>query len=156
MKHITKHMLAAGLIAAAGFAAQAQTPPAAPGAAPQAAAHDGHGRFDPAKQQERMARRLEAFRQKLQLSPAQEGAWNAFVAGIKPAPMQRPDRAEFARLTTPERIDRMKQMQAQRMAQMDKRADATKTFYATLNPQQQKVFDEAMLRMLRGHRHHHG
>ena len=102
------------------------------------------------------ARRLEAFKQKLQLSPAQEGAWNTFAASIRPAPMQRPDRAEFARLTTPERIDRMKQMRAQRMAEMDKRADATKTFYATLNPQQQKVFDEATLRMHGGHGHHRG
>jgi protein CpxP len=159
MKYLPKHILAAGLIAAAGFAVQAQPQPMAPGAAPGASAQDGRGHFDPAKRQERMARHLEAFKQKLQLSPAQEGAWNAFVAAIRPtATMQRPDRAEFARLTTPERIDRMKQLRAQRMAEMDKRADATKTFYAALNPQQQKVFDEATLHMRwhGGHGHHHG
>jgi protein CpxP len=160
MKHLAKHALAAGLIGALGFAAQAQTAPApdAGPSAPQAVtgrdAHDGQGR---ARMQARMARRLDAFKQKLQLSPAQEGAWNAFATAMRPAPMQRPDRGEFARLTTPERIDRMKQLRAQRMAQMDQRADATKTFYAALDPQQQKVFDETTLHGFwggHGHRRH--
>jgi protein CpxP len=31
-------------------------------------------------------------------------------------------------------------------AAMDKRGDATKTFYATLTPEQQKVFDTHMMR----------
>jgi periplasmic protein CpxP/Spy len=158
MKNLSNHVLAAGLIAAAALTAQAQPQPAPPGASAAATAPEGRWHFDPAKRQERMARRLEAFKQKLQLSPAQEGAWSAFAA-LKPTmPMQRPDRAEFARMTTPERLDRMKQMQAQRMAEMDKRADATKSFYAVLNPQQQKVFDDATLRLLRhrGFHHHHG
>ena len=158
MKYSSKHMLAAGLIAATAVAALAQTQPMAPASAPATSAHDGRWHFDPAKRQERMARRLEAFKQKLQIGPAQEGAWSAFAAALKPAAMmQRPDRAEFARLTTPERIDRMKQMRAQHMAELDRRADATKAFYAVLNPQQQKVFDDATLRLLRHrHRHHFG
>ena len=77
--------------------------------------------------------------------------------------MQRPDRAEFERMTTPERIDRMRAMRAARQAEMDKRMDATKTFYATLNPVQKRVFDLETARRghrggegFGGHRHHHG
>jgi Spy/CpxP family protein refolding chaperone len=53
--------------------------------------------------------------------------------------------ADMAKLTTPERIDKMKALGAQHMAEMtaamDKRAEATKAFYAVLTPEQQKVFD---------------
>jgi hypothetical protein len=38
---------------------------------------------------------------------------------------------------------------------MDKRFDATKTFYAQLTPPQQKAFDEVSMRFLDGH-HGHG
>jgi hypothetical protein len=67
---------------------------------------------------------------------------------------QRHERGEFARLTTPERLDRMREMRAVRNAEMDRRADATKTFYAQLTPPQQKAFDEISLKFFgRGHRH---
>jgi hypothetical protein len=132
----------------------------------------GHGRMDSAKwhermqerMQERRAKRMAAFKQKLQITPSQESAWNTFTAALQPARMQRPDRAEFAKLSTPERIDRMRSMRTARMAEMDKRADATKAFYAVLAPEQKKVFDDTASRMMghgkRGHghhaRHHHG
>jgi Spy/CpxP family protein refolding chaperone len=48
---------------------------------------------------------------------------------------------EMQKLTTPERIDRMKAMRAEHQAQMDKRTDAVKTFYAALNPEQRASFD---------------
>ena len=38
---------------------------------------------------------------------------------------------------------------------MDQRFDATKSFYAQLSPEQQKVFDEEGMRMLRGLRGGH-
>jgi hypothetical protein len=60
--------------------------------------------------------------------------------------MQRPDRAEFQRLNTPERIDRMRALRAARNADMDKRLDATKTFYASLNTEQKAVFDAVGMR----------
>jgi Spy/CpxP family protein refolding chaperone len=63
----------------------------------------------------------------------------------------RPDRAELAKLTTPERIDKMKALRTQHMtdmnAAMDKRDQATKTLYAALSPEQQKVFDSEHARM---------
>ena len=158
MKPHRRNLLAAGLIAAAGFGvAIAQTPPSGPAGGP--------GR-DPArmeqfraKMEQRMAERLGELKQKLAITPAQEGAWTAWTSALKPTPHQRPDRAEFERLTTPERIDRMRALRAQRNAEMDKRMDATKTFYAVLGAEQKKVFDSESARFLRGgrgHGHAHG
>lgn len=166
MKHAHKHLIAAALLAL-GFAANAQPAPgaAAPGAGLGGHPHemmDHHGRMDPAKMQERMqqhmAQRQAQLKQKLQITPAQESAWTAYVAAMQPpANMQRIDRAEFARLTTPERIDRMRALRAAHHAEMDKRGEATKTFYAALTAEQKKVFDAENMRGRRGghHRGHH-
>jgi protein CpxP len=158
MKFAPKHLLATGLLAALA-AVGAQTLPATPGtgAAASTEARGGHGRFDPAKMQERQARRQAELKQKLQLGAQQEGAWTAYLGATQHTRMQRPDRAEFARLTTPERIDRMRALRSARMAEMDKRADATKAFYAQLSPEQKKVFDaETARRGARDEGGHHG
>lgn len=154
MKPSRRHLLAAGLIAAAGFGAvvQAQTPPAgAPGRDPARAEQFR------AKMEQRIAERLAELKQKLAITPAQEGSWSAWTAAMKPAPHQRRDRADFQSLNTPERIDRMRALRAERNAQMDQRMDATKTFYATLNAEQKKVFDSESAKFLAGgQRHGHG
>lgn len=157
MTSFRKHLLTAGLLASIGFAAVAQgtagsAPPAAPADATHA--HARMGPHDPAKMQqyraEHMAKRQAALKEKLQITPAQEAAWSTFTAALTPPAMgQRPDRAEFEKLTTPQRIDKMREMRTQHMAAMDQRADATKAFYAQLTPDQQKVFDAQTLR--RGH-----
>jgi hypothetical protein len=160
MKFAHKHLTALALVTL-GLAASAQTAAPATGGAPATTttAREGHGRMDPAKMQERMTKRLDSLKQKLQLSSGQEGSWTAFVAALKPNQMQRPDRAEFAKLSTPERIDRMRELRATRMVEMDKRGDATKTFYATLTADQKKVFDDETARRgehgMGGH-HHRG
>ena len=170
MKSAHKHLIIASLLATLGLAASAQTPPPGMGPGmgpgPGAMMHDGQRGMDPARMQERMgrmqermAKRMDAFKQKLQVSPAQEGAWNTFAAALKPTPMQRPDRAEIQRLSTPERIDRMRALRSTRMAEMDKRADATKVFYAALTAEQKKVFDDTTARHHGGGRggpRHHG
>ncbi len=159
------HLLAASLLACAAFgssAALAQAAPAAPvtGAAdaPVSAPPMPHQRMDPAQRIERMqayrAKRLAALKEKLQLTPAQEGAWSGFTAATQRpagAALQRPDRAEFAKLTTPQRLERMQARQTERSARFAQRADATKTFYAALTPEQQKTFDAETL-----HTGHHG
>jgi TolA-binding protein len=173
MKSLHQHLLVAGLLAGLGLTAVAQTAapaaPAAPPAPAQAQAQAQAQRSDPAKieqrqarQQQRMEGRLAALKQKLQVSGAQEGAWTAWTSAMQPTPHQRPDRAEIARLTTPERIDRMRTLRAARAAEMDKRGDATKTFYAALNADQKKVFDAESLHLGKrgnrghgGHGHHH-
>lgn len=151
-------LILAGIMATAGLAATAQTvaPPAAAATAAPAKAgghHDHHmGRHDPAKMQERMAKHQADLKAKLAITPAQESAWSAYAAAMQPPARdaaKRPDRAamkaEFDKLTTPQRIDKMREMRAQRMAEMnaamDKRGEATKTFYAALNADQKKTFD---------------
>jgi hypothetical protein len=99
----------------------------------------------------RMERRLAALKLKLNISGAQEGAFTTWATALKPtARPQRPDRAELERMTTPERIDRMRALRATRMAEMDRRMEATKVFYGALNADQRKVFDGESMQMLRG------
>ena len=143
----------AGLLATAGAGAIAQTATTPQGDAGTTATSphsERMGRYDPAKMQEYMAKRQAAMKAKLQITPAQEGAWTAFTtamqlpsdAGARPGTEQR---AELDKLATPQRIDKMRELRSQRMATMtalmDKRGDAAKAFYAALNADQQKVFD---------------
>ena len=106
------------------------------------------GHHDPAKMQAMMAKRQADMKATLKITPAQEGSWTSFTAAMQPPAHARPtpeQRAEFDKLTTPQRIDKMREMRTQRMtemnASMDKRGEATKTFYAALTPEQQKTFD---------------
>ena len=171
MKSLHRHLIAAGLMAAIGMGAiaQTQTPPAAPASGPQTMQGE-RGRHDPAKMeqrrarmQERIAQHMAELKKKLQVTAGQEAAWTTWTSAMTPPSFQRPDRAEFQALTTPERIDRMRAMRAQRNAEMDKRMDATKSFYAVLSAEQKKTFDSESLRFLRGgqrgmggHGRHHG
>jgi hypothetical protein len=162
-------LILAGIMAAASLAAVAQTAtPAAPAtaSAPAKAGHHGKHRHDPAKMQARIAKHQAELKAKLAITPAQEGAWSAYTTALQPQARnaaQRPDRAamraEFEKLTTPQRIDKMNALRTQRMTEMNaamtKRGDATKSFYAALNADQQKVFDAQ--RMGRGGKGgHHG
>jgi len=165
MNPLNRHLVAASLLAAALGAgalahAQTQTPPAD---APMHHMHGDHGPRDPAKMAEfrarmeqRMAQRMGELKQKLQITPAQEGAWNAWTAAMKPTGDHHGQRGEWAQLTTPERIDRMRALRAERGAEMDKRMDATKNFYSALNAEQRKTFDAESLRFLGGNGRHHG
>lgn len=108
----------------------------------------GKGKFDKATWQEH---RLEHFQQHqdklhtmLQLTAAQENAWNTYQTQIKPdqSKAERPDPAEISKLTTPERLDKMEALDKERDNRMAQRAKATRTFYAQLNDAQKKVFDE--------------
>ncbi|RQO53538.1 hypothetical protein DBV14_13895 [Variovorax sp. KBW07] len=169
-------LLGSAALASSGAFAQAPAAPATPAAPAAAVAQaDGtaaapkakaeHKRMDPAQRMERMqahrAKRLAALKEKLKLTSAQEGAWSTFTAASQPpagaGPRPRMDRAEFAKLTTPERLERMQARQAERSAMFAKRADATKTFYAALTPEQQKTFDAETVHFGgHGHRGHHG
>jgi len=156
----THQLLAIALLAGVGFAATAQTPAASPaGSSAAPAASESRGHDGRARMQQRMAKRLDNLKQKLQITPAQEGAWSAFTSAMQPSQPMRPNRDQFAQMTTPERIDRMRELRTQRIAEMDRRGDATKTFYATLTPEQKKTFDAETLRTWgrEGSRgHHHG
>ena len=150
------HLILAGLLATVGVSAMAQNAPAAAQSPPTAASKpagppgERMGHHDPAKMQAMMAKRQADMKAKLKITPAQEGAWTTFTAAMQPPARMggRPtpeQRAEFDQLSTPERIDKMRALRTERMTQMsaamDKRGEASKTFYAALTPEQQKVFD---------------
>lgn len=115
-----------------------------------------------AHRQERMkahlAQRAAQLKADLKLTPEQEGSWEAYVATMKPSgPPARPRREEMAKLSTPERLDKMREMRQQREAEFDKRDAATRSFYASLSPEQQQVFDARTARAMHGEgRRHHG
>ena len=173
-------LVLAGLLATSATGAMSQTTPVAPSDASmpptsQKAMPHGErmGHHDPAKMQAMVAKHHADLKAKLKLTSAQEGAWTSFTAAMQPVGgmgkgmgwHQSPEqRAELDKLTTPERIDKMRALRTQRMtemtAAMDKRAEATKTFYAVLSPDQKKVFDtEHKMHSMHGGRHgggHHG
>ena len=162
----TTHRLAAtALLVALALPALAQpapaTPPTAGATAEKAQAKADHRE----RRQAHRAQRMAALKEQLKLTAAQEPAWATYTAAMQPGERgARLDRQDMAKLTTPERIDRMRALRAQHAAEADRRGEATKAFYAQLSPAQQKTFDEqtahAMGRMHRkgpGHeRGHHG
>jgi hypothetical protein len=105
---------------------------------------------------ERMAKRWEqgqaGLKNKLHLTSAQEPAWNNFVQGMKvPAKSLTPplDHDALAKLTTPERIEKMTAAHEANLATMQthikQRTEATRAFYSQLSGEQQKVFDAESL-----------
>ena len=154
MNKLKSNLAPAALAASLGTAVYAQQSTPATGA-PQPGVMRAQGsHVDPAMRQQhraqRHAQRMAMFRQQLQITPQQEGAWNAWMQAMQPVQLQRPNRVEFARMTTPERIDRMRTVRAQRMSIIDRRGEATKSFYATLSADQKRTFDEQGLRFARG------
>jgi protein CpxP len=96
-----------------------------------------------AKMQQRRAERQAALKATLNITTEQEPAWNAFVARTAPQTWsgRRAERTDWAKLTTPERLDKIQARQAERAAAMTGRMDATRSFYSALTPDQQKRFD---------------
>ncbi len=133
-----------------GFGAAALPASAADGAQRQYAAT----KFDPAKIQERMDQHAKRMHEALKITPAQEGAWQAYLAALKsnmPQPGQF-DRAAFKEMPAPQRMEKRIEMAKDHIARMENHLAATKTFYAVLTPEQQKVFDEKAGHL--GHRKH--
>ena len=100
---------------------------------------------------------LAAIKKQLSLTPEQDTAWAQWVESIKPVEgMGRPDmkKADWAGLTTPQRLDKMQAMHeehSQRMAQaLARHSEATKTFYTALTEAQQNKFDRVTLRHMMG------
>lgn len=149
----SKSWLAVALMAAAAAAATAQTSMPASG---EASAQASEQRANPReadrraeRHAERHAKRMADLKQRLQITRAQEGAWNQFVSAMQPParpPEPGADRHALERLTTPERLDRMQAMQTERQNRMAARNQAIKQFYGQLSAEQQKVFDQQTAR----------
>jgi periplasmic protein CpxP/Spy len=160
---------------AAVATAQTAAPTTSPTTSPNAAPAQMHNRMQMGDtqsmrerflgtHQERATKRLNNLKSKLKITPAQEGAWTTFAAAMQPPANMGAGvgmgmgmgmgrgmhhdpkmQAEMDKLTTPERIDKMRALRAERMAamnaEMDKRGAATKTFYVALTSEQKAVFD---------------
>ncbi|MBP0597917.1 Spy/CpxP family protein refolding chaperone [Herbaspirillum sp. LeCh32-8] len=144
--------IAAVSISAVTAAAFAQVPP--PPGGP-------HGRAPSAEQiakfEQMRAKHQAELHDKLKITAAQEAGWKLFLDKTKPAPFDaagRPNKEEFAKLTTPERLDKKLELMRKREAFAEQRIAATKDFYATLSPEQQKTFDAEFAKMER-HRFDH-
>jgi len=165
MKSLHLSLTLAALLAASAVQAQTASAPQGPMGGPMSGGMHMHGgagprgpMMDPARMQQRAEERLAALKQVLQLDAAQETAWSAFAGAMRPASTGRMpvDRDAMAKLTTPERIERMKALRDQRHAEMDRRAQATLAFYGALNAEQKKRFDDHTAKRYMGHRGHHG
>lgn len=165
MKTILKSTLIAAVLATAGVAAFSHPPGGGGpgymmgGGGPMGGVGPGFmGNFDPAQMQARMDWHFDALKTRLKLTPAQEGAWAAFKTAMQPSGAMlahHAQRDELTKLPTLERLEKMKTLRTQHFtdmsAAMDQRLDATKTLYAALTPEQQKIFDtSAMPGMGRG------
>lgn len=166
MKSTRRPLVTAALLALFASATLAQapgTPPAASAPGMQGHTHGHrHDMKEGGRSENRHEQHLADLKNQLQLKPEQEAAWTQFRQAMGPMTgMQHPDREALAKLSTPQRIDQMRAMRQQQIAQMDRKAEATKTFYAALTPEQKKRFDDRMVKPFGrhggGHRgSHHG
>jgi protein CpxP len=136
--------LGLGTVAAAAPSQVAQ----APGTSLQSGATGQHGQ----KFAERMAKRQAKLHDKLALTPAQEGAWQAFTARIQATVPTRSDARPAKTLTAPERAERKAAFLQVAQQQAASRVQPIKEFYAVLSPEQQKIFDS----QFHGRGHHFG
>ena len=85
----------------------------------------------------------------LHLTLQQETSWRAYQEALEPDPVQqsRHQSAQMmmAALPTPRRIDLLDANMQADLEVMHRQGEATKAFYATLTPDQQKTFDRQTL-----------
>jgi Spy/CpxP family protein refolding chaperone len=133
-----------------GAQAQSQAPDAHPKAHLSKEERQAkHAEFA-AKRDQMHAQRVARLHDELKITPAQEGAWNGFVASMKRpqhADGQHGDRAAWAGLSAPQRAEKMIELQKARIAVMEQRLAALNTFYSVLSPDQKKVFDDKAAQM---------
>jgi hypothetical protein len=105
--------------------------------------HPGHGEQRHEMMAKRMADRQDKLKTALQLKPGQEAAWNAYATSRQPPqPLERPDPQAWSQLSTPQRLDKLQALKAERDAHQQRLAEATRALYTSLNADQQKVFDK--------------
>jgi protein CpxP len=128
--------MAAVVSVAYAVQAQDQAPPA------QGPAHSAEQRA--AWMHDRQEAHAKALHAILNLRPDQEAAFQAFQAAMTPPAREHHDHMDHAAagaMTTPQRLDRMADRMAKHEAEFRRRAEAIKSFYAALSPEQQRAFD---------------
>ena len=101
---------------------------------------------------------------KLNLTADQQAAWQTFSGQVNDQAKNRAamrdkmmDKSQTMPKTAPEQMAMMADWMKDQARHMDKMADAVKTFYATLSPEQQTTFDKVhMSHMGMGHMNRKG
>lgn len=144
--------LAASLLLAASTLG---TPAMAQPAPPNTSTQEAHGEHKPDRRTDRMGerqaerwdKRQADLKAGLKLTPAQAPAWESYQTATKPparedrAGRENVKREDWAKMKTPERLDRLRAWRQQHETVATQREDATRAFYATLSAEQQKTFD---------------
>jgi len=95
---------------------------------------------------EEKEKRLETLKTDLKLNASQETAWTEWVSKIKGDHKsweeKRKDVESWASLPAIDRMEKMLAFSKEHIARQEVRLAATKTFYATLSPEQRQVFDK--------------
>ncbi|MGP1684657.1 MAG: Spy/CpxP family protein refolding chaperone, partial [Giesbergeria sp.] len=138
MTPFTRRLATAAACAALALPVLAQTTATSPAATPTdpvatqsanvgpAASRQAKSQIWKEKRAERHTARLAELKKTLAITPAQEPAWTTFSQAMQPRnKADRSERQAMEKLTTPERIDRMRTLRAERNAAMDARLDAT-------------------------------
>lgn len=93
---------------------------------------------------------LQQLHDALNLRPDQDANWRDYArsTAVNPQQMaQRRDAAQrMANLTAPQRVDLSLQMMKADLASLAERGAALKTFYASLTPEQQDIFNRETMR----------
>ncbi|MFA7293335.1 MAG: Spy/CpxP family protein refolding chaperone [Rhodocyclaceae bacterium] len=89
--------------------------------------------------------RLKKLHTDLKLTADQEAGWKTWSAPMqqRAASMKerRPDFSEMSKLPAPERMEKMLERMKEHQKEMEVGVAATRSFYATLTPEQRQVFD---------------
>lgn len=98
---------------------------------------------------EQRSKMMDSHHQQLQaalkLTPAQEPGWKKLIASEKPNSPNSPNsatREDWAKLSPPDRAEKMLEQINARQAHMVEYVAALKGFYASLSSEQQKVFED--------------
>lgn len=111
----------------------------------------------PGQWEARAASHRQQLHDALHLTPAQETAWNNYLAATpRHDAGQRPQRGEWQAMSAPERLERQIAMARRHADAMQARLAALQPFYASLTPEQKKVFDAQSGHHGRHHGMRHG
>ena len=95
---------------------------------------------------EEKEQRLETLKTDLKLNASQETAWTEWVSKIKGDHKRweekRKDVESWASLPAIDRMEKILTFSKEHIARQEVRLTATKTFYATLSPEQRQIFDK--------------
>jgi Spy/CpxP family protein refolding chaperone len=151
MKLTTRKLLVAGLAGVSLLAAGAVV---AGGPACDGHGSPRHASFNP---QERADRHLSELKSDLKLQPAQEAAWNAFVAAAQEQSKsmgRARDEMHGKTLTAPERMELASKFANEREQGIAKVSQAVEALYEVLTPEQRKVLDQQHGGLRHGHGMH--